>query len=112
MINYEFGSSFISIFRGGSANRGGAAGWIVSVQIILDILAEDEALPEGKANLVEVQMVIVDELFLIIIRVIFDWRALLAEAVDVEVKCDQDATKLDVVLADGHRCARRGNPGL
>ena len=83
----------------------------MSVQIILDILAEDEALPEGKAKLVEVQMVIVDELILII-RVIFDWRALLAEAVDVEVKCDQDATKLDVVLADGHRCARRGNPGL
>ena len=55
----------------------------MSVQIILDILAEDEALPEGKAKLVEVQMVIVDEL-IHTIRVISE--GLLAEAVDVEVK--------------------------
>ena len=49
-------------------------------------------LPEGKAELVEGQKVMVDELILII-RVIVN--PLLADAFEVEVKCDQDSTKLE-----------------
>ena len=43
----------------------------MSVQIILDILAEDQALVEGAAKLVEVQLVFLGEIILII-QVIFD----------------------------------------
>ena len=80
--------------------------------VLRDRRAElEEALVEGEAKIGGVQVVAVmaDGITLVFSQLlIFRVDSLL----EVECKCHEDATKLDVVLADGHRGASRGNPGL
>ncbi len=104
MVNCEFWGPFVSASR----LIWELTGWLVSVQVILDLGHTSGRLGAGRrrGEFRRGSDSKVEETILII-RVIFGERA-----VEVEDECDENATKLDVVLADGHRGASRGNPGL